>query len=106
MFIANARNRWLHLGLTLAALAVIGMILTGCGQPRILGGKYYPTYGVLNESSSRSKHVCYEVSFGNVIWSFILIETVVFPAYFIGFSLFNPVRMKKNADDDCVGYDP
>lgn len=38
---------------------------------------------------------------GNVILGIILIETIVFPAYFLGWSLYNPVRLKKSPDDSC-----
>lgn len=65
-------------------------------------GKHYPTHGILNESSSKSKHMCYEISWGNVFWSVVLVETIVFPVYFVGFSLFNPVRPKKGPDDQCT----
>ena len=82
----------------IAAVAAATVLLSGCGRPALFtvdgNTKYYPTYGFFNESSDRSKNVCYEVSIGNVIWSIILIETIVAPIYFIGFSLFNPVDVK------------
>lgn len=83
----------------------LSLMLFGCGRELIVVGssgiKTYPTYGYFNEKQSRSKNVCYEVSFGNIVWSIILVETVVVPIYFIGFSLFNPVRLKKNDADNC-----
>ncbi len=84
------------------------IFLVGCGHPAFLqrqtdsNGKYYPTYGLLNESSSRSKDVCYSMSVGNVVWSIILVETIFFPVYFIGFSIYNPIRLKKYPDDQCT----
>lgn len=80
-----------------AAMAAT-LLLSACGQSRDLNvngnTKHYPTYGFFNESTDRSKNVCYELSVGNVVWSIILIETIVAPIYFIGFSLFNPVDVK------------
>jgi hypothetical protein len=75
--------------------------LFGCGHPMKTSGKEYPTYGLFNESTKKSKNVCYEVSAGNVVWSIILVGTIAAPVYFVGFSLFNPVRMKKDANDQC-----
>ena len=87
------------------ALALAASIaLTGCGAPQTLTTadkttKEYPTYGLFNENSEKSSKVCYEISVGNVVWSILLIETVVMPIYFIGFSLFNPVSAK--SDKGC-----
>ena len=74
--------------------------LAACGHPIDVNGKHYPTYGIINADSSKSKDMCYEVSVGNVVWSVILVETVIFPIYFIGFSLFNPVG-PKGANGAC-----
>jgi hypothetical protein len=92
---------------SIALTVVLSVLLVGCGQPQYLGEPgqnkiLYPTYGLINESSSKSKNVCYEISVGNVIWSIILIETIIFPVYFIGWSLWNPVRLKKGPDDQCA----
>lgn len=91
----------------IVAVVVAGcLFLAGCGRPLTIqkDGKSvtYPTYGILNEGSSRSRNVCYQVSVGNIVWSIILIESIVFPVYFIGFSLYNPTRLKKSPDDDCL----
>jgi hypothetical protein len=85
----------------LAALIAVSLVLSGCGQPLSTNQKTYPTYGLFNESTDKSKDVCYKISVGNIVWSIILVETIVAPIYFVGFSLYNPVRMKKSANDDC-----
>ena len=85
----------------LAILIAISLVLSGCGQSLTTSTKTYPTYGFFNKSTDKSKDVCYKISVGNVVWSIILVETIIAPIYFIGFDLFNPVRMKKNANDDC-----
>lgn len=87
------------IAITLAAT----LLLSACGQPQNLevngNIKNYPTYGFFNESTHRSEHVCYEVSYGNTFWSIILFQTIIAPVYFIGFSLFNPVGVK--TDKGC-----
>lgn len=89
-----------------ALIAAFSLLLAGCGRPQYLGQgqtqKLYPTYGLFNEASSKSKNACYEISVGNIVWSLVLIETVIFPAYFIGWSLFNPTRLKTGPDDQCT----
>ncbi len=88
------------------SITALSILLVGCGEPKYLGEnsqrKFYPTYGIINESSSRSKHACYEISIGTIVWSVILVETLVAPAYFIGWSLYNPVRLKHGQDDECT----
>ena len=88
----------------LLVLIVMSLTLSSCGQTLSTGQITYPTYGLFNESTDKSKDVCYKISVGNVIWSIILIETIIAPIYFVGFSLYNPVRMKKDANDQCT-YD-
>lgn len=89
---------------TITALLIASTILTGCGAPRdiTVDGKMkeYPTYGFINADTKKSDKVCYEVSVGNVIWSIFLVETIVAPIYFIGFSLYNPVSAKQ-ANGSC-----
>lgn len=75
----------------LAAAAASMLMLSGCGRPIEHEGKEYPTYGLINESTSKSDKMCYETSIGNVVWGVILVETIIAPIYFFGFSLFNPI---------------
>ena len=95
-------------GKTKAVVLIIALslLLAGCGKPQYLGNsaeqKYYPTYGLFNESSAKSRHACYSISVGNVIWSIILAETIIFPVYFVGWSIYNPTRLKNGPDDQCT----
>jgi hypothetical protein len=86
---------------TLATLLILTM-LAGCGHPLDLNGKTYPTYGFVNENTSKSVDMCYEVSFGNIVWSIIGVENVIMPVYFIGWSLFNPVGPKINGQCQTI----
>ena len=82
-----------------AVVAACSLMLSGCGHPIDYNNKHYPTYGLLNSDSNKSKDVCYNVSMGNVAWSVILAETIVAPIYFIGFDIENPTP--PNADGKC-----
>jgi len=57
--------------------------------------KRYDSVGLFN-TLNKADHVCYSVIVGNAIWSIILVETVVFPVYFIGWSILEPVGLKKD----------
>lgn len=82
----------------LFCILLAAVILTGCGTPQTftIDGKTkeYPTFGFVNESNNKSDKVCYEVSLGNIVWSILLIETIVMPVYFIGWSIYEPVAIK------------
>jgi hypothetical protein len=78
----------------LIAVALIAALLAGCGQPQTINGKQYETYGFLNSDSYKHDNICYQVSVGNVVWSILLVSTIVAPVYFVGFSIFNPVKAK------------
>jgi hypothetical protein len=72
------------------------MIITviGCGNSKVIDNKTYGTYGLLNEETKKNPNIKYRMIVGNVIWSIILCETIVFPIYFVGFSLYEPVEKK------------
>ena len=66
--------------------------LAGCGQNKEIKGKVYGTYGLLNESDMKNPDIQYRLIIGNVIWSCVLVETIILPIYFIGFSLYEPIN--------------
>ena len=72
------------------------MCLVGCGKPRYIDGTLYDTCGVFNQDECKNDNIQYTISVGNVVWSILLSETVIFPIYFIGFSIWNPVGLKKD----------
>ena len=78
----------------IAAVAAASLMVSACGTPKTLDGKEYPTYGLFNAGDSMSEKVCYETSIGNVIWGILLIETLIAPVYFFGFSMYEPVSLK------------
>jgi hypothetical protein len=77
-----------------ATVLVIALALTGCGDTKVIDGVEYDTYGLFDESDKRNPNIKYELIVGNVVWSVVLVETVVAPIYFLGFSLWEPVGLK------------
>lgn len=75
-----------------ATMAVVmAASLMGCAKPKIINGVKYGGYGLLNEEEMKNPGIKYEVVWGNVFWGVVLIETVIAPIYFFGFSLYEPV---------------
>ena len=65
--------------------------VTGCGDYKKINGNIYDTYGIFNETDKKNPDIEYRVIVGNVVWSILLVETIIAPIYFLGFSLFEPV---------------
>lgn len=80
----------------ISSLLMIIMLVTlsGCGDDMYIQKHKYETYGILNEDDVKNPAVQYQVIWGNVIWGVVLIETIVAPIYFFGFSMWEPVGIK------------
>jgi hypothetical protein len=78
----------------LIVLVVLAFIVAGCGNTKVIDGVEYDTYGLFNEGKMKNENVEYRLIVGNVVWSIILVETIVFPIYFVGFSIYEPVGKK------------
>jgi len=83
-------------------LFVTCFLLIGCGNSKIINGKKYGTYGLLNKESKMNPNIQYELIVGNVIWSAILCETIIMPIYFVGFDLYEPVGEKNNFEPGVI----
>jgi len=81
---------------------VFMVTLTGCGDPKTIDGKTYGTYGFFNEKTHKNQDIEYRVIVGNVVWSVLLVETIVFPIYFVGFSLYEPIDKKENFEPGVI----
>ena len=68
--------------------------LSGCGDVKMVSGIIYDTYGFINESDKKNPDIEYRLIIGNIVWSVILFQTIIAPIYFIGFSIYEPVRIK------------
>jgi len=75
------------------AVAIMSLA-TGCGSDMVINGKNHSTYGLINADQEKDPAVKYKVIVGNVVWGIILLETIVAPVYFFGFSLYEPVGPK------------
>lgn len=49
----------------------------------------FKTYGLFSEEN-RNPNIKYDVSIGNVVWSIILIETIIVPVILLGWYLYEP----------------
>jgi hypothetical protein len=82
---------------TISVALIFGMVLAGCGDDLRIGNKLYTTKGLIT-LHEMDDDIEYRIIVGNFVWGIILLETVVFPIYFFGFSLWEPVGLK-NCDD-------
>lgn len=78
----------------LLALLVSLFVMTACADDKVINGKEYETYGLLNKDEVKDPNIRYHLVTGNVILSVILCETLFMPVYFIGFSIYEPVSAK------------
>ena len=76
---------------------ITSLLAVGCGKSMVIDGVERKPVGLINKNvgnlttSNYSLDVQYDVCWGNVIWGVLLIETIIAPIYFFGFSMFNPV---------------
>ena len=85
--------------LTVVLLMCMMFLVSACGDSKVIpteknGNVRYGTYGLLTENTDKNPDIEYKIIVGNVVWSIILIESIVFPVYFIGFSMYEPVGVK------------
>lgn len=78
----------------IALMLMFTMLLTGCGNDKVINNKTYEVYGLANEDAYKDPAVVYEMSAGSVICAVIFFETVIVPIYVIGWDLYQPVRAK------------
>ena len=65
-----------------------------CADSKIIDGIKYDTYGLINKDDNKHPDIKYELVVGNIVWSCLLVQTVIAPIYFLGFSIYEPVRKK------------
>ncbi len=85
-------------------LVISFLFVFGCGDSKVIkvpgntttGYKYveFDTYGLFNQNDKKNPKIRYRLIIGNVVWSVILVETIIAPIYFLGFSLYEPVGLK------------
>ena len=81
--------------LIIAVIFLAVFALSGCGDTKVIGGVEYDTYGLISQvTDPPNPDIKYKPIWGNIVWGCILIETVIAPIYFFGFSMFEPVGKK------------
>jgi hypothetical protein len=83
--------------ISIVLIIVMCFVVMGCGDPKTIDNITYETIGIFEE---KNPNIHYRVIIGNVVLAILLIETVIFPIYFVGFSLWEPVCLK---DDYVIG---
>lgn len=79
-----------------AIIICVALLVSGCSQSKVIDGKEYRPYGLINADQRKNPRIEYDVVWGNVVWGCILFETAIGPVYFFGFDLFEPVGPKKS----------
>ena len=88
---------------TILLVLVMLISFTACGDNKWIDKKEYGTYGLFNESNMKNPNIKYHLIIGNIVWSIILVETIIAPIYFLGFSLYEPIRkLRENEAKDEV----
>lgn len=80
--------------ISVVLICMFMVMISGCGEKKYINGYTYDTYGLLNQNYKKNPDIEYKLIIGNVVWSVILVETIIAPFYFIGFSIYEPVGLK------------
>jgi len=78
----------------LITVLCLAMFLCACGSDKVINGKNYQQYGLIDKDEVRDNNIKYEVNIGNVVWGVVLFETVVVPIALFGWYLYSPVGAK------------
>lgn len=57
----------------------------------------FKPYGLFN-TDERNEHIKYDISIGNIIWSVLLVETIIVPIILVGWYLYEPVEYVGEGD--------
>jgi len=76
-------------------LAICLALGTGCAESKVIDGRVYQPYGLIDEDQVRDPCVEYRASTENVIWGILLVETVVAPVLLFGYELYEPVGKRQ-----------
>jgi hypothetical protein len=79
---------------------ILALLTMGCADSLTVAAegekaRTLESVGLFN-TRNKASDVCYDIVVGNVVWSILLIETLVAPIYFVGFSIMEPVGLKVN----------
>lgn len=75
-------------------MCMVSLLAAGCSSDKVINGKEYKTYGLINQEDNKAANIKYKPCWGNIVWGCILIETIIGPIYFFGFDMFEPDSSK------------
>lgn len=78
--------------LLIILIVIISFSVLSCGKPIVLEpGELANPYGVFSKED-KNESATYKMSTGNIIWSILLVETIVAPIILIGWKLWVPIE--------------
>ncbi len=75
--------------ITILLTTAMLLVATGCGDGKEINGRYCPTYGFFEDKPCPDAQ--YQVVAGNIIWSILLVETLIAPVLILGLDMYEPV---------------
>ena len=86
----------------ISILLIAVVFIVGCADTKVIKGVEYDTFGLITQSDKRNPDIQYELVWGNIIWGILLIETIIAPIYFWGFSIWEPVGVKTTVKGQII----
>lgn len=87
----------------LLTILIFSILFTSCADNKIIDGKKYRPYGLINESNYKNDSIHYEVSFGAAVSGVIFIEMIIPPLYTYGYNLYEPICKQSDFIKDNKG---
>ena len=88
-------NSLLKKATCVAVAAGMLLSLTGCASEKVIQGKTYQPYGLI-DTDKRDPNVSYRTSVGAIVLSILFFETALVPIVALGFFLYEPVELKND----------
>jgi hypothetical protein len=76
-------------------MLVLMLVFVGCSSSKVIDGKTYKPYGLINEGERKDPNIEYKLCVGNLVWGCLLINSIIVPIYFFGFDIMEPVGEKE-----------
>ena len=96
------------LGCLFLAIAILMAIMWGINSAptfneKSINGNTYKPYGLFNEEENKLDSIHYKISSSSIFLGIIFSETIIVPIWIAGYSLFEPVCLKKDFKPGSVG---
>ena len=86
----------------IACVVAVAIALAGCSKSKVICGKEFKPYGLLNTDDYKNAHVHYKPVIGNAILGIVFIETIIAPIYFFGFDVLEPNGLNGNVTGTTI----